>query len=119
MKNILLTTAENPRGNTVFEGLVVDPPTSELEFVRIWKLYFLIITVEEFKQWGVTNDSFIELKGILEESNLVPARTNLRSILSAVRKYISQLINVESIQPGVDINDFTRAPFWSKSKNHI
>ena len=109
-KNILLTTAENPRGNTVFEGLVVDPPTSELEFVRIWKLYFLIITVEEFKQWGVTNDSFIELKGILEESNLVPARTNLRSILSAVRKYISQLINVESIQPGVDINDFTGHP---------
>lgn len=44
-KNILLTTAENPRGSTVFEGLSIEPPTSQIEFVRLWKLYFLIITV--------------------------------------------------------------------------
>lgn len=109
-KNILLTTAENPRGNTVFEGLIVKPPTSEIEFIQIWKLYFLIITVEEFKKWEVTNSKFEKLLSILESSNLIPPRSNLKSILKTVRDYISRLINVESIQPGVDLNEVSGLP---------
>jgi hypothetical protein len=38
-KNILLITAEQPRGATVFRDLVSDPPTSENEFISLWKLY--------------------------------------------------------------------------------
>lgn len=40
-QGILLITAEKPRGNTVFQGLVADPPTAEIEFVSIWKMYIL------------------------------------------------------------------------------
>jgi hypothetical protein len=44
-RGILLVAAENPRGATVFKDLVADPPTSEQEFIVLWKLYILgIIT---------------------------------------------------------------------------
>ena len=35
---ILLVAAENPRGATVFKDLVADPPTTENEFIALWKL---------------------------------------------------------------------------------
>lgn len=109
-RNILLTTAENPRGNTVFEGLTSSPPTSEVEFVRLWKLYFLIITVSEIEDWGLSNKKLDEIKGILQESNLIPFRKGLKSILKLCRDYVKHFINVESLQPGVDLNDATLIP---------
>jgi len=108
--NILLTTAENPRGDTVFEGLSVEPPTGQIEFVRLWKLYFLIITVLEFKEWGLKNQYFDELKEILEDSSLIPKQKGLKAILKACRTYIGRLMNIESIQPGVDLNEATGLP---------
>lgn len=109
-KNILLTTAENPRGNTVFEGLSIAPPTSQIEFVRLWKLYFLIITVSEFKEWNVQNRYFKELQNILEDSDLVPAQKGLRAILKKCRDYISNIMSIESLQPGVGLNEVSGLP---------
>lgn len=108
--NILLTTAENPRGSTVFEGLSIQPPTSQTEFVRLWKLYFLIITVSEFSDWGVENSHFRELKNILSDSDLIPAQKGLRAILKKCRDYISNLMTVESLEPGVGLNEVSGLP---------
>lgn len=111
-KSVLLATAENPRGNTVFEGLTASPPTSEVEFIRLWKLYFLVITVSIFKDWGVDKDNkkFLQLKEILEEANLIPVQRGLKSILKACRDYIKNIANIESLQPGVDLNEVTGLP---------
>jgi hypothetical protein len=38
-RNILLIAGENPRGAPAFRDLATDPPTSEREFVGLWKLY--------------------------------------------------------------------------------
>lgn len=111
-KNILLATAENPRGNTVFENLTAAPPTSEVEFVRLWKLYFLIITVSVFKDWGVDeeNKKFLQIKTILEEANLIPVQKGLKSILKACRDYLKNFANIEYLQPGVDLNEANGLP---------
>ena len=111
-KNIFLATAENPRGNTVFEGLTSSPPTTEIEFVRLWKLYFLIITVSVFKEWGVNKDNkkFLKIENILEEANLIPIQKGLKSILKTCRDYIKNIANIESLQPGVDLNEATGLP---------
>lgn len=106
-KNILLANAENPRGNTVFEGLTISPPTSEVEFIRLWKLYFILITHTEFENWGLNSNSFSELKNILTEAKLIPPQKGLKAILKVCRDYITQLMNVESMQPGIDINEYT------------
>ncbi len=108
--NILLTTAENPRGNTVFEGLSIEPPTGQTEFVRLWKLYFLVITVSEFDEWELSNKYFIELKEILQASSLIPQQKGLKAILKTCRDYIRNFMNVESMQPGVDLNEVTGLP---------
>ena len=109
-RNILLTSAENPRGNTVFEGLSIDPPASEIEFIRLWKLYFIVITSSIFDDYGINNDKSKELKEILSESKLVPPQHGLKSILKTCLDYVRQFINIESVQPGVNLNEVTGTP---------
>lgn len=109
-KNILLTTAENPKGETVFKDLSIDPPTSETEFVNIWKLYFLIITVRTYDEWGIENEYFESIKQILQDSNLIPKQKGLKATLKACRDYIKQMLRIESLQPGVELNEVTGLP---------
>lgn len=104
-KSILLTTAENPRGDTVFEGLSIDPPTTEAEFVRLWKLYFIVITRAESESWGINNKYFDELKKILDDTGLVPPQKGLKSILRVCRDYVRRITSLESIQPGISLSD--------------
>jgi hypothetical protein len=40
-KGIELVAGENPRGTPAFQDLLADPPASEREFIRLWKLYIL------------------------------------------------------------------------------
>jgi hypothetical protein len=40
-QGILLVSAETPRGAAAFQNLVADPPTSEQEFIGLWKFYIL------------------------------------------------------------------------------
>jgi hypothetical protein len=46
-RGILLIAAENPRGATVFKDLVADPPTTENEFIALWKLYAMTIIAQQ------------------------------------------------------------------------
>lgn len=50
---ILLVAAENPRGATVFKDLVADPPTTENEFIALWKLYALAIIAQQLREYDV------------------------------------------------------------------
>ena len=51
-KQILLVSAENPRGTTVFKDLVNDPPTSENVFMSLWKLYILSLVGSLVQEYG-------------------------------------------------------------------
>jgi hypothetical protein len=109
-KGILIVSAENPRGNTVFSGLTTDPPTSEIEFINLWKLYFIIITHSVLREWKIDDEYTKELNKVLEESNLITPESNLRSILSSCFNYIRQLSRIESVQPGVELNEISGTP---------
>src|SRR6266404_2938060 len=52
-QDILLVAAENPRGATVFKDLVADPPTTENEFITLWKLYALAIVAQQLREYDV------------------------------------------------------------------
>ena len=45
-RGILLATAENPSGGTAFAEVETDPPTTEAEFIGLWKIYFLSIIAQ-------------------------------------------------------------------------
>lgn len=115
-KKILLTAAENPRWWTVFEWLSVDPPTTEIEFTRIWKLYFIVITFTQLREWWINWKRYDELESILQESHLIPTSSRLQSILSACRGYIKSLMHVESIQWGIELNEVTWLPSGASLK---
>src|SRR6266851_2135653 len=52
-RGILLVAAENPRGATVFKDLVADPPTTEVEFTALWKLYALAIISQQLREYDI------------------------------------------------------------------
>ena len=68
-RGILLVAAENPRGATVFKDLVSDPPTSEQEFVVLWKLYVLTIIAQQMREFDIRGTVAEKLYRALEEAN--------------------------------------------------
>jgi len=106
-EGILLTAGENPTGNTAFSNLTNDPPTSETEFVRLWKLYFLVITVNIFNDYGINDKYAKEVKQILIDCNLVPAQNKLASFLKACLDYARSFTNGKEISTTAEFDPLT------------
>lgn len=87
-EGILLAIAENPSGNTAFSNLKLDPPTSMTEFVRLWKLYFLVITMSVLDEFSIKDDYADKVRKILSDCNLVPAQNKLSSFLKACIDFV-------------------------------
>jgi hypothetical protein len=85
---ILLAIAENPSGNTAFSNLKNDPPTSLTEFIRLWKLYFLVITVNVLNEFDISDEHANKVRKILQDCNLVPAQNKLSSFLKACSDFV-------------------------------
>ena len=85
---ILIVSGENPRGATVFKDLVNDPPTSEVEFVNLWKLYLLTIVGTLVREYAGGSAAAKKLVGKLEEARLLPISGGLKSLLKSVLRYI-------------------------------
>lgn len=90
-KHILVKSAENPRGNPVFQDLVASPPIGEKEFIKLWKLYFLVIAnaalVDDCK---ITDSNIKKIKATLEKADLIPASKGLKAILRACVDYLKR-----------------------------
>lgn len=92
-RKILLITAENPQGAPAFKDVERDPPSSEREFVAIWKLYFVSLLGRIIRDFAFRSEQGDKLCDALETSNLLPSKkTTLGSILASVRRYASQMI---------------------------
>lgn len=100
-RKIFLISAEKPTGKTVFSDITTEPPTSEDEFVMLWKIYFCQLVVN----WLIENDLCYgnakvvsdELKriGLLEEKN------TLKRLVNSAKEFAKNIINMESIEGGV------------------
>jgi hypothetical protein len=110
-KYVIQIAAENPRGTPAFRDLDIDPPSSEREFIGIWKLYFLTLTAKSIHDFGIANEHATNLFLRLEEHNLMPARrTTLGAILKSVRAYVSRMLKPAAIEGGVAIEPSTGLP---------
>jgi hypothetical protein len=92
-EGILISLAENPSGNTAFANLKSAPPTSQTEFIRLWKLYFLVITVEVFKEYDINDEYSNRLKTILRDCDLIPAQNRLSSFLKSCVDFLKSFVN--------------------------
>jgi hypothetical protein len=104
-RNILLVAAENPQGSPAFRDLTSEPPTSEREFISIWKLYFLTLIARTLNDVSIYNADQQSLSSILSDNNLLPEKnTTLGSFLASVRRYVSKYLNPRELQTSVEVD---------------
>jgi hypothetical protein len=105
-----LVPGEKPRGTPVFKDIIANPPTEEVEFVGLWKLYILALVGRKMRE--------LEIKGLAAEkvySNLTSARLldreyDLSGILQAARDLARRLFKAESVEGGLTIDPVTGQP---------
>jgi hypothetical protein len=106
-ESILISLAENPKGNTAFSNLTNDPPTSETEFVRLWKLYFLVITSRILDEYEIKDKSANKIRQILVDCNLVPAQNKLASFLKVCYDFMKSFRNGKEVSTTAEIDPYS------------
>lgn len=104
-QGILISLAENPSGNTVFSTLTNDPPTSHTEFIRLWKLYFLVIAARAIEIFD--DDDAKRLKNILRDCNLIPAQNKLSSLLKVCVDFAKSFTNSKELSTTSEFDPIT------------
>ena len=109
-QNILLVAAENPRGATVFKDLVADPPTTEQEFIALWKLYLLTIIAQQLRDYDVHGASVARVYCALEDARLLEKEFSLAGVLRSVHEYARRIIKLEAVEGGLSLDPTTGMP---------
>lgn len=100
--NIIVATAENPTGQTVFRSLEVDPPPTELEFKLVWKLYSLIVVLDALHSSSIGNSGIREARQIVADAGLQVDQTQLSKAFTAVRRLVKRVMRgPESVESSV------------------
>lgn len=115
-RNVLLVAAENPRGAPAFRDLLTDPPTTEREFVGLWKLYFCSLLHSVLQDYDVKNESSKQLEEALEREGLVKGSLSLAALLRGVMTYVRGALNPQAIEGGVELDPLTQLPKGFKGK---
>lgn len=92
-RGVFLISAENPRGTPAFKDLATDPPTSELAFVTVWKLYTLSLIGSILWEWEVPGKEAARVRTVLSAEGLLPPKsaplvTRVKSTLDFVRRLL-------------------------------
>ncbi|MGO8864937.1 MAG: P-loop ATPase, Sll1717 family [Alphaproteobacteria bacterium] len=109
-KGILLVPAENPRGATVFRDLVADPPTSEVEFIVLWKLYIITIIAQKIREFDIRNAQAQKVYLALESAQLLEREFTLGSVLRRVQDYTRRIMKAEALEGGITVDPLTGMP---------
>jgi hypothetical protein len=109
-RNIIVQPAENPQGTPVFESVAADPPTSEGEFIGLWKLYFVSLVAEVLSDWDVQTDAAKAVYTTLEDADLRQPKATLARRLQAVREYVKRWFTPESLETAVALDPNTGQP---------
>lgn len=109
-RGILLVAAENPRGGTVFKDLVADPPTTENEFIVLWKLYVLTIITQQLREYDIRGSSIERVYKALEDAKLLEREFSLAGVLRTAHELARRLIKAEAIETGIKLDPATQMP---------
>jgi hypothetical protein len=113
-RRVLLVSAENPRGAPAFRDLVAEPPTSEREFISIWKLYFVSLIGRTIQEMGISNADAAALTEVLAANHLLPSnQTTLGAILATVRRYVAKMLNPKSAETAIGFDNSGMPNAWT------
>jgi len=109
-RGITLVAGELPRGAPAFGDILDDPPTSEAEFVGMWKVYILSLVSEVLDDYDVSSHEAKLVRRELEAAGLVRPPSGLRGLVRRVRDYVHHLLEPEAIEAGVTLDAATGMP---------
>jgi hypothetical protein len=112
-KGILLATGEQPRGATVFKELVSEPPTSEQEFVGLWKLYLVTLIAQRLKEFDIGGKDYKELIEILEDQDLLDTDFDLARAFKQVRTYVSGWFRPKLVEGSIAVDPTSLFPTFA------
>jgi hypothetical protein len=115
-RGILIVPAENPSGAPAFQDIAEDPPTSEAEFIGLWKVYFLGLVAMVLREWGVEIPGANRVYQALTEAGLLDVGKSLRARLHAVREYVRSVAQAESVEGGLALDPSTGMPIGITGK---
>lgn len=101
---IILSSAEKPTGQTVFSEIKNEPPTSEAEFVGLWKIYICQLIVEELRRKGVCSGAAEEVRLKLVEAELLEEQNSLKRFVNSAMSFAKNLVRIESIEGGAGLD---------------
>lgn len=99
-EGITLISAEKPTGQTVFSEIKNTPPTTEAEFVTLWKTYICQLIVQQLQESGNCTDRAAEAKDKLIEAGLIEEKNTLKRFVNSAMSFARRIINIESIEGG-------------------
>lgn len=113
---ILLGSAENVRGATVFRTIVADPPPSELSFIYLWKIYSLSIIAKSLREYEIKNKYAESLVESMEKVGLLPAADSLSVLFRAVTSYFRGWLNrdTKAVEYALMIDPTTGTPTFTR-----
>jgi hypothetical protein len=110
-RGVWLLSAENPRGTPAFRDLASEPPTSEVEFVTLWKLYTVSLVTGTLIDWGVKNAATDKLREVLSREGLLPAHTApLRARVTATLQFVRRMFQPKSIETELTFDPSSGTP---------
>jgi hypothetical protein len=115
-RNVLLVTAETPRGTPAFSELVADPPPNEYQFVTLWKLYFICLVAQKIRDFGLAKGDEKNLIYTLEKVGLLPQEFSLYTLLRSVRSFIARALqrDADSIEHVISYDMESGMPIVSR-----
>jgi len=109
-KRIIITAGENPRGDTVFRDIITDPPSSEAEFILLWKLYIVSLAAREMRNYDIRGDNINSVYRILEHENLLEKEKNLAALLRHVQQIAKRMLQSINLETSFTADPSTGAP---------
>lgn len=115
-RNVLLASAENVRGATVFKGLVAAPPPSENSFIFLWKLYCLVLIGKALKDNNINNADANSLTDALHSAKLLPPNASLTTLFRFVQDYLKSLLarDLDALEHSLTIDPSTGMPIVTR-----
>lgn len=110
-KGIQIITAENLRGIPAFADLVDDPPTTEREFIGLWKLYFISLVGQFLLESECRESRYAqEVINALQQVGLIKEGFSLKTILLKVFGYARSVFRPEAIEGEIKVDHNTGLP---------
>lgn len=110
-RGIEIIPAENIRGAPIFGDLVQDPPTTEREFIGLWKLYFLsLVGMYLFTSECSKGKYSQEVLEALQQAGLVKEGLTLQGALQNAFGYVRSVFRPEAVEGKMSFDPHTGLP---------